>query len=123
MNTYGVVYMSTAGRGIAARVPSSWKMGTSSSGSTTAIAVSAVNSLPGSALAHLQGDILNLTLSGNEKVSVGLFDLRGKAILQKTVSSSLQMKLSESVPACGAYFLIVKDGSKRILSRSVQITR
>ncbi|OIP45019.1 MAG: hypothetical protein AUK31_08640 [Fibrobacteres bacterium CG2_30_45_31] len=123
MNTYGVVYMSTAGRGIAARVPSDWNMGTSSSGATIGIAEHSVKALSGNALANLRGDILNLTISGNEKVSVGLFDLRGRAILQKTVSSSSQMKLDDFVKARGAYLLIVKNGSKIILSRSVQIAQ
>ncbi len=119
MNTYGVVYMSTAGRGIAARVPSTWKMGTSSS--TSAISKPA-SSLLLSRYASLEGNILNLSIH-NSRVNVAVFDLKGKRIFQNAYSSSTSLDLSETVRARGTYILRVTSGNAVLLSGKFGIVR
>ncbi len=119
MNTYGVVYMSTAGRGIAARVPSDWNMGTSSS--TSAIS-RPVSSLQLSRIASLEGNILNLTIH-NSQAKVSLFDLKGNRIFQKSYSASAALDLSEAVSARGTYILRVTSGNALLLSGKVGILR
>lgn len=119
MNTYGVVYMSTAGRGVAARVPSTWKMGTSSS--TSAISKPA-SSLLLSRYANLEGNILNLSIH-NSRVNVAIFDLKGKRVFQKAYSSSTSLDLSETVRARGTYILRVTSGNAVLLSGKVGILR
>lgn len=119
MNTYGVVYMSTAGRGIAARVPSSWNMGTSSS--TSAIS-KPVSPLLLGRFANLEGNVLNLTLHGS-RASVSLFDLNGNRVFRKSYSSSASLDLGEVVQARGTYIVRVTSGNALLLSGKVGIFR
>lgn len=119
MNTYGVVYMSTAGRGIAARVPGSWKMGTSSS--TSAISRPS-ETLRFNRLAILEGDVLNLTVD-NSRMTVSLFDIKGDRVFAKSYSASTAVSLKDAVGASGTYFLRVTDGKDVLLSGKVGILR
>ena len=120
MNTYGVVYMSTAGRGIAVRVPSDWDMGTSES-------TAAVKSVPQqeptvqfSKLATLEGSNLNLTVN-NARVNVALFDLKGNRVFSKSYTSSTVLSLNEMVNARGAYIVRVMSGSTLMLTAKVNL--
>ncbi len=119
MNTYGVVYMSTAGRGIAARVPSSWNMGTGSSTSTTAMQAPKLRM---NRFASLSGNRLDLTVE-NATVEVSLFDLKGVRVFKKTYSSSASVALDREVRASGSYILRVTGGNALMLSKKVGILR
>lgn len=123
MNTYGVVYMSTAGRGISARVPSDWSMGTSSS--TSAISGQKDSPKPGllfSKLATLEGLDLNLTVNG-AKVSVSVFDLKGSRVYGKSFTSSTVIPLGETVQSRGTYIVRVTSGSTLMLAAKVFIAK
>lgn len=119
-NTYGVVYMSTAGRGIAVRVPSSWNMGISSS--TAALKPAAKAKLEFSKLATLEGTNLNLMIH-NDLVNVSLFDLNGHKVFSKAFSSSAVVPLAETVRSNGLYVLRVTSKGKLMLSSKVRIAK
>ncbi|MBR2271564.1 MAG: T9SS type A sorting domain-containing protein, partial [Fibrobacter sp.] len=120
MNTYGVVYMSTAGRGIAARVPSDWNMGSSSSEGNTKIAPSA-KVIASASVTYANG---NLELRLNATVArVSVFDMRGKKISSRYYSSSASVPLKELVRAKGSYFVRVDNGKKVLFANRVIVTR
>jgi hypothetical protein len=120
MNTYGVVYMSTAGRGIAARVPSNWEMGTSNSDGTTKVAPSA-KVMASASVTYANG---NLELRLNATVArVSVFDMRGKKISSRYYSSSASVPLKELVRAKGSYFVRVDNGKKVLFANRVIVTR
>lgn len=122
MNTYGVVYMSTAGRGIAVRVPTEWKMGSSDSeGSTTAIALSSQKQ--GVAhVAYSQGN-LELTLKSSGVARLTVFDMAGKELFRKTYTNSVSIPVKGLVNAKGSYFVRVDDGKKLLFANRVIIAR
>lgn len=119
MNTYGVVYMSTAGRGIATRVPSSWNMGTSSSGGFTSIKAPVLSSLGHARLNH---NVLSLEVQ-NESVSVALFDLKGVRKSLTTWNNSTEISLKNLINESGVYLLKVFSKSKALLSTKIQIIK
>ena len=120
MNTYGVVYMSTAGRGIAARVPSDWNMGSSSSEGNTKVAPS-VKAIALASVTYANG---NLELRLNATVArVSVFDMRGKKISSRYYSSSASVPLRELVRAKGSYFVRVDNGKKVLFANCVIIAK
>lgn len=120
MNTYGVVYMSTAGRGIAARVPLDWDMGTSSSTASIGGKPRPEAGLKFSKLATLEGNNLHLTVN-NSRVNVSLFDLKGNKVFSKSYTSSTVLPLNGLVNARGTYFLRVTGGGAQMLSAKLAI--
>jgi hypothetical protein len=120
MNTYGVVYMSTAGRGVAARVPSDWEMGTSESSAAVKSVPKQESTVKFSKLASLEGSNLNLTVN-NSRVNVALFDLKGNRIFSKSYTSSTVLPLNEMVNSRGAYIVRVTSGSTQMLTAKVNL--
>lgn len=120
MNTYGVVYMSTAGRGIAVRVPSDWKMGTSSSEGKTGIASSAKAGAMSSVI-YAHGN-LELRLDG-KSARVNVFDMTGRKLLGRHYSHSVSVPLRELVRSKGIYFVQVDDGKKVLFANRVIIAK
>lgn len=117
-NTYGVVYMSTAGRGIAARVPSDWNMGTSSStAAVKAPKISAANGLS----ATLRNGTLSLNISGNARARVALYDLGGRIVFGGIFSASAEIPLGSRVTKSGAYYLRVSGTNGAVLNKRVSI--
>ena len=120
MNTYGVVYMSTAGRGIAARVPSTWKMGSSSSDGSTKV-VPKANVVSNASVAYAHGN-LELTLNASS-ARVSVFDMNGKKLFSRYYSNSASVPLKELVKAKGSYFVRVDNGKKVLFANRVIVTR
>ena len=120
MNTYGVVYMSTAGRGIAARVPSDWEMGSSNSEGNTKISP-VQKSLAAVSVSYRHG---NLELRLEATVAhVSVFDMKGKKLSSRYYSSSTSVPLKELVKAKGSYFVRVDNGKKVLFANRVIVTR
>ena len=120
MNTYGVVYMSTAGRGIAARVPSNWEMGTSNSDGTTKVAPAA-KTVADASVGYSHG---NLELRLNASAArVSVFDMRGKKLYSRYYSSSTTIPVKDLVKAKGSYFVRVDNGKKVLFANRVIVTR
>jgi len=121
MNTYGVVYMSTAGRGIAARVPSDWKMGTSNSDGTTKVVPAPAKSIANVSVVYSHG---NLELRLNATVArVSVFDMKGKRLSSRYYSSSATVPLKELVKAKGSYFVRVDNGKNVLFANRVIVTK
>lgn len=119
MNTYGVVYMSTAGRGIAVRVPSNWDMGSSDSEGIAAITSTPVVS--GAYAAYSHGN-LELTLK-NVGAQVSVFDMQGKKLFSRSYSRSATIPMKELVRAKGSYYVRVESGKQLLFSNRVLMTR
>lgn len=119
-NTYGVVYMSTAGRGIAARVPSDWNMDSSSS--TAAVKAPKVPASTASSLsATLRNGTLSLNISGNARARVVLYDLGGRIVFGGIFSASAEIPLGSRVTKSGAYYLRVSGSSGAVLNKRISI--
>ncbi|MCR5378738.1 MAG: T9SS type A sorting domain-containing protein, partial [Fibrobacter sp.] len=123
MNTYGVVYMSTAGRGIAVRVPSDWNMGSSNSGGTTVVKAQPKGTFanPTASVKYVGGNLELHLESANVRVSV--FDMHGREISSKRYSSSVTLPLKQIVPARGNYLVRVDDGKRLLFNNRVIVTR
>jgi len=123
MNTYGVVYMSTAGRGIAARVPSSWNMGTSSSTSSVKVKSSGKVTLASSVSAYLEGVLLNISIASSAVAQVSLYNLQGQKIFGSSFNKSTTLSLGNVIKSRGVYVLQVKEGARTLLSRTVNVSK
>ena len=119
MNTYGVVYMSTAGRGIAVRAPSSWNMGSSESGGSTGFA--ATPAVGGARAVYAHGN-LELTLKGTA-AKVSVFDMAGKKLHSRSYCRSVSIPMKELVRAKGSYYVRVESGNQVLFSNRVLMTR
>lgn len=120
MNTYGVVYMSTAGRGIAARVPSDWNMGTSESGGTTAIARKAKPEGFGSV--NYRNGNLEFVLN-NASMRLTVFDMRGKNVYDNTFAKSGSVPVRSLAKSKGTYYVRATSNGKMLFSTRIAITR
>ena len=121
MNTFGVVYMSTAGRGIAVRVPSSWAMETpNTSGGSTTRTVKPLSL--GSASASLDNGFLQLQVD-NKPLVVEVVSLSGRVLNHQLVSMSTIVPLSLIVPSHGMYVLHVSSGKQALLTKVVGLIR
>jgi len=106
MNTFGVVYMSTAGNGIAAR-----KVGSATGVSGKPLAASR-------GLAQLRGRSLQIVVAG-EPVDVRVLGFDGRTLKRVQYSSSTSVALSTLMPSQGMYVLEARSGSRTLLSRTV----
>lgn len=111
MNAFGVVYMSTAGRGIAARLPGA---------PTTGIAQRPTVSAKGSAT--LRGDVLEIGVRG-APVEVRLRGLDGRVLSEMRVSGSTRVALSGLMTSRGMAVLEVRSEGELLLRRTVTSLR
>lgn len=120
MNTYGVVYMSTAGRGVAARVPTDWKMGVTESEGTAKVLPAKVN--PQASVVYAHGN-LELTLKSAGVARLTVFDMAGKELFRKTYNNSASIPLKSLVHVKGSYFVRIDDGKKLLFANKVIIAK
>ncbi len=115
MNTFGVVYMSTAGRGIACRIP----------GEDDISIVKQNNSAAGSNKPHarLNAGTLELKALKNRELKVQLFDLKGKLVFSREYSGSATMSVRSLVKSQGSFLMIVRDDRGVILSEKLSVVR
>ena len=117
MNTYGIVYVSTAGRGIAVRAPSSYDM--TQSGSSSPIAAQKLEVSVG---ASLRGSVLSLAIQ-NGTATVKIYSMTGKKVCTKQYSSGTSVDLNTLVGSAGSYIVRVTNGSKLLLNGKVGLTK
>jgi len=110
MNTFGVVYRSTAGRGIAARMPAEWL-------DDPNVSVRRVSKQHRSPYVKLTNRILTLTPS-NGPLNVSVYDLKGRLLFNKTYSGAAVLKTRELVRANGSYIVSVRNSAKETVFRS-----
>ena len=109
MNTYGVVYMSTAGRGIAARLPGG--------DSTPSVGISkAVTKALG--LARLRGDLLSVEV-GDQPVTVQVYGMDGRLLSRRVMSTSGTLQVSSLMANQGMYVLKVDAGKSSLMTRRI----
>ena len=115
MNTYGVVYMSTAGRGIAVRVPADWDMYTSTQGNVT----STQPIVLGASLAGIYHNALHLTVAAQEPLHVQIYGLNGKLLYNKRFESSVQLPMRQLMSAKGVAVLHVRSENRILLNKTI----
>lgn len=120
MNTYGVVYMSTAGRGIAVRVPDNWDMNSSTSNGSLKVE-SKAPAVSSAKAVYAHGN-LELTLK-NAGARVSVFDMKGKQLLSREYNGSASVPLKELISAKGSYYVRVESGKQVLFSNRVLIAR
>jgi|GEM_PF-3416316 hypothetical protein len=113
MNTFGTVYLGTAGRGIAARFPSS------ASASIRGRSAAKVSSL---GTAQLKGDLLQLQVTGDPLV-VRIYAVDGRLGQRMEFSHSTSIPLSSLLPQHGLYVLDVRSGTTSVLTSKVDRVR
>jgi hypothetical protein len=108
MNTFGVVYQSTAGNGIAARLTGK---ATGSSG--------VVRPRAGSfSRVALDARALRIFVDG-APVDVRVFGLDGRLVARRSYASSTAVPLAGLLPTQGMHVLDVKSGTRTLLERTV----
>lgn len=112
MNTFGVVYMSTAGNGIAARLAGAGAGATGISDRTGRLLSRAV----------LGARALQIQVLG-EPVDVRVLGLDGRVRHSARYGVSTAVPLSTLMPSRGMYVLEVRSGSRTILNRTVSQLR
>ncbi|MDR2577529.1 MAG: T9SS type A sorting domain-containing protein, partial [Chitinispirillales bacterium] len=105
MNTFGVVYRSTAGRGIAARMPADWQ----SSSIRQPTAVRRPNHSPH---ARLRGQTLTLNPLGSGPLRVTVHDLRGRIVFNRTYVSQTTLRSRDMVRSQGSYIVTVQNAAR-----------
>ena len=114
MNTFGVVYMSTAGRGIACRLPSS---------------MVGNKKIPGSVHKkdsphfQLKNGFLHLLSSEKEFQTVSIYSLSGQRIFHKTYTGPAKIGLKKLLPSRMVGVLVVaneKGNKQNIILNRVQ---
>lgn len=96
-NTFGVVYRSTAGRGIVARMPSDWG---------TAVAEPQTRRrLSGSLLWSRVGDALRFDAFEGGAIVLRVKDLRGREVASRTIRTAAVVPLAALAPATGTYWI------------------
>ncbi len=105
MNSFGVVYMSTAGRGIACRLPSSMVGNKKTLGSTHK---------KDSPHFQLKNGFLHLFSSEKEIQTVSIFSLSGKRLFHGTYSGPAKIGLNKLLPSrmVGVMVISNKNGNK-----------
>lgn len=120
MNTYGIVYMSTAGRGIAARVPTAWGMSSSNSEGTNKT-IPTLKTSPKASVTYANGNLeLNINTS---TVHVIVYDLQGKIIFNRYYTSSASIPVKSLAQTKGNYFVKINEGNKTLFANKVIITQ
>lgn len=102
-NTFGVVYRSTAGRGIAARMPSDW---------SAPIATRPVSraALPWS----ISGTALRLSVAAGAGAYAEVLDLRGRVVAARRLGPGASVSLADWAPSRGTWlFRISQPGTGR----------
>ena len=107
-NTFGVVYRSTAGRGIVARMPVGW------TGIKAAPGIRAATALPWS----ITGKSLRLTVAPGAIVSAEILDLQGRVLVTRQVGPEASPVLGDWVSRSGTYLIRLSQpgsGKRQIL--------
>jgi hypothetical protein len=102
MNLFGAVYMSTAGRGIACRLPSSM---------VPARRITTKNNLTTGFPWYLKRNILHIRPETNSFVKVSMYTLSGKQLFSKQYSNPTRIHLDNAVPARGIKVLVIDNGT------------
>ena len=110
MNTFGVVYMSTAGRGIAARLP----------GASTDPTSVARGTLAGKA--SLRGGVLRLAL-GEATATVTVRALDGRVLARRDVRGDAVVSLASLGSSHGMALVEVRSSGKVLLSAKTSLIR
>lgn len=103
MNTFGVVYMSTAGRGIAARLPGA------------PVSTGVASRASASSAIALRGNVLDLRFEG-APLQVRLRGLDGRELRRVSVSSSTSIALDRLLPARGMVVVEVRQDGKSLFT-------
>ncbi len=113
-NTFGVVYRSTAGRGIAVRMPAEWVDDPSSP-------------------AEVKRDPLfkgvrfnrgTLVLAGNsEPLSVQIYNLKGRSVYRGSFSKAVELKLASLVRTQGFYVISVRSSGRELFGKVMHIIK
>jgi hypothetical protein len=105
MNTFGVVYRSTAGRGVAARIPAEWL-----DNGTVSIRQPTVSRRPGhSPHVKLRGQVLTLNPLGGGPLRVTVYDLKGRMVFNKMYASAATLRSRDMVRSRGNYIVTVQN--------------
>ena len=112
MNTFGVVYRSTAGRGIAARMPAEWM-----DNPVVGVRRPQTNRPHFSPHVRLHGQTLTLTPPNGAPLTVSVYDLRGRTVFRKTYNSAVTLRSRDMVKARGSYVITVRDAAKTTVFR------
>ncbi|MFP4242246.1 MAG: exo-alpha-sialidase [Chitinispirillaceae bacterium] len=105
-NTFGVVYRSTAGRGIAVRMPAEWADEPVSSVVTGKSARLSSVCLKGNSL--VLGSI-------SEPLVVKVHNLRGQTVFRKEFRTSASLRLDSFVKTAGIYVISVQSRKKKLV--------
>jgi xyloglucan-specific exo-beta-1,4-glucanase len=100
-NTYGVVYRSTAGRGIAARMPADWE-----------ITIPVTPTLPRESKVRpwsVQGRDLRLHVPGQAAIEVRIYDMLGQLLVARNVNAQSDAVLATWVSRPGTYLIRMMD--------------
>lgn len=113
-NTFGVVYRSTAGRGIAVRIPENWV-----NAGKYSVFVNKEN-LP---VTFINNTLL-INQIGRDPYNVMLFKLDGSLLVRKAFDRSVSVTMSSLLNTNGTYLLVVRNGQDNLLySRKISIVR
>lgn len=112
MNTFGVVYRSTAGRGIAARMPSSWTVTNSRNDRFINFPD------PDKKLISLKGTTIHFNATNKRNLTMQIFRIDGRSIYHKTFSKNSFVNLRSVIPASGIYFLCIKNNNRCTLYKN-----
>jgi len=115
MNTFGVVYRSTAGRGVAARMPVDWHVSVRPQQAVMRRQSPYVN---------FRGQVLTLTPPNGSALTVSVYDLRGRQLFNKAYTQAAALRPRDMVRSNGTYIITVRDASREtIFSGRVTKTR
>jgi hypothetical protein len=106
MNTFGVVYKSTAGRGIAARMPAEWLSGNGNNTFAVRRVAAKKNYSRG---VKLRGGILSLTPPDGNPLNVVVYDLKGRTVFNRTYGSAVALNHRNLVGSRGVYLVTVRN--------------
>jgi hypothetical protein len=98
-NTFGVVYRSTAGRGIVARMPSGWE--------TASIKPHARRSVSGGLPWSRVGGALRFEAVEGGAMVLRMTDLRGREVATRIIRSAAVISLDALAPATGTYLVSI----------------
>jgi xyloglucan-specific exo-beta-1,4-glucanase len=115
MNTYGVVYMSTAGRGIACRLPASLV-----AADRKKVTMAAKNP---QAAWRINGKMLFLSPPAETRLQVTVYALSGQRLYVKTFTSPVRLNIDKVAHGDGMHILMIDDGMTRLCKRMVNIGR
>lgn len=113
MNTFGVVYMSTAGRGIACRLPALL---------VEKVRGKSVHPEKTKSISwRIAGNNLYISPSMNRPLSVALYSLSGKRLFAEKYASTARIRLNGLVPGNGMFIIMVNDGLTRLCKQMISV--